>query len=87
MGPKFCQKRSILHRFRDKCAFALTQKFKMAAKSGEKVIFCEKSQLDLADTLRVKNFVSQDKCAFASRLCIYPADQKFCQNRSILHHF
>ena len=33
------------------------QKFKMAAKSGGKVIFCEKLPVDSADTLWVKNFV------------------------------
>ena len=32
-------------------------KFKMATKSGGKVIFCEKSPVDSADTLRVQNFV------------------------------
>ena len=35
----------------------LTQKFKMAAKSGGKTLFCEIMPVDSADTLRVKNFV------------------------------
>ena len=33
------------------------QKFKMAAKSGGKAIFCKKSPVDSADTLWVQNFV------------------------------
>ena len=33
------------------------QKFKMAAKKGGKVIFCEKSPVDSADNLQVRNFV------------------------------
>ena len=33
------------------------QKFKMAAKSGGKTFFCEKSPVESADTLWVKNFV------------------------------
>ena len=43
----------------------LTQKFKMASKSGRKTIFRK----------------------IASRLCRYPAGQKFCRNRSISLHF
>ena len=34
-----------------------TQKFKMAAKSGGKVIFCARSPVDSADTLWVQNFI------------------------------
>ena len=33
------------------------QKLKMAAKSGRKAIFCEKSPVDSVDTLWVQNFV------------------------------
>ena len=34
-----------------------TQKFKMAAKSGGKKLFCKKLPVDSADTLWVKNFI------------------------------
>ena len=34
-----------------------TQKFKMAAKNGRKIFFLEKSSVNSADTMRVKNFV------------------------------
>ena len=33
------------------------QKFKMAAKSGRKTIFCKKLPVDSADTLWVQNFI------------------------------
>ena len=40
-GPRFCQNRSISHRFQDKCAFIFYTEIKDAAKSGGKAIFCE----------------------------------------------
>ena len=57
MDPKFCRNHSISHRFQDECAFALTQKFKMAAKSGGKVIFAKKSLVDSVYILWDKNFI------------------------------
>ena len=43
-GQKF---RSTSHRFRDKCVFVLTQKFKMVAKSVRKIIFAKRCQYTL----------------------------------------
>ena len=53
---KLRRNHSISYRFRD-VFLNFTQKFKMAAKNGGKMIFGKKSPVDSADTLRVKNFV------------------------------
>ena len=44
----------------------LTQKFKMAIKSGRKMILCEKSPVDSAYTLWIKNFVEIALSRFVS---------------------
>ena len=57
-GPKFCRNRSIMYRFRDKCAFALYALIQDGyQKSGGKAIFFEKSPVDSAETWLVQNFV------------------------------
>ena len=72
---KFCQNRSITHRFPHKCFQRFMQKFKMATKSGRKVIFVKSHQYTL-DSLGVENF---DKIALSrtvkeieANLCVFP---------------
>ena len=65
-GSKILLKMALSHSVSNINRFLpLTQKFKMASKSGRKTIFRK----------------------IASRLCRYPAGQKFCRNRSISLHF
>ena len=47
VGQKFCRNRSILFHFRNKHFLRLTQKFKMAAKSGRKTILGKSCQYAL----------------------------------------
>ena len=111
MGQKFCRNRFILLRFQDKCVFAFKAQIQDGRQKWRENDFWEKSPVDSADTLWVKNFVEitlsrsvseinafyteiQDAhqklreklflMKVARTLCRYPADQKFCRNRSIL---
>ena len=57
-----------------------TQKFKMAAKSGGKVIFCEKLPVDSAYTLWVKNLVEIALSRTVSKInALYAEIQDGCQ--------
>ena len=98
-GQKFCRNRSILLRFQYKHFFSCFAQIQDGCQKWRENDLGEKSSVDSAGTLRVKNFieitlscsVSEPKVAgkrflgkAASRLCRYPVDQKFCQNRFIL---
>ena len=57
VGQKFCGNRSILLHFQDKQVFAFNAEIQDGRQKWRKNNFSEKSPVDSADTLWVKNFV------------------------------
>ena len=57
VDQKFCRNRSIWLRFRDKHVFAFYAEIQDGCQKWRENNFWEKSPVDSADTLRVKNFV------------------------------
>ena len=57
MGKKFRRNRSILLCFRDELVFAFNTEIQDSRQKWRENNFCEKSPVDSADTLRIKNFV------------------------------
>ena len=56
-GYKFHQNRSISNRFQDKCVFAFYAEIQDGRQKWQESDFFEKSPVDSADTLQVRNFV------------------------------
>ena len=57
VGPKFRRNRSISLCFRNKCAFAFYAEIQDGRQKQREKDFCERSPVDSADTLCIKNFV------------------------------
>ena len=77
-GSQICRNRSISLRFRDKLDFAFNAEIQDGHQKWRGNDFCEKSPIDSADTLRIKNFIEMALSSSVSKrnafLCL---TQKF----------
>ena len=72
MGQKFCRNHSISLRFRDKLVFVFKAEIQDGRQKCWKNDFCEKSPVDSANTLWVKNFVEIALSRSVSEINVFP---------------
>ena len=68
VGQKFCQNHSISLRFRDKQVFAFKAEIQDGCQKWREYNFWEKSPVESADTLWVKNFVEITQSCSISKI-------------------